>query len=533
MARWFSWWQDLPTASPRKAALLSGTLLGLAFPPVSLPWLLWVAWPLLWNSHLRYRHLYGALLLWNLVGCYWLLLTTLSAPDLQEGLLSLVAGAAAILTNPLLMLLPFWAWRTLSRRLGQEPSPWLFIPLWALFEYLHFRWELTWSWLTLGFAWSEWPFWGAMVRLVGPVGLSAWTLIGVAMVSPGLPFGGRWSRFIAGLVWIGGLPALAHIDWLQGSVDAPRTVWALQPNIDPYAKFSELPPDSQVKIVERLLPWAPPQGSLIVGPETAIPLPVSLDHPRQEPWLRPFWRYVERHKVNLLLGVTGYRYFPPGSRLPASARPMPEGGGYELYNAALLLRPDTFFVHIKARLVPFVERAPYLEVFTFLRSWQIDLGGAFGHLGKPDTQQALSLYPDDLPVAVAVCYESIFAHDLRRRLPPKPALLAILTNDGWWKESSGYWQHYRYGQLVAQGLGVPAVRSANTGVSACLTAEGQPLSALPYDTRGSLSAVLVPQAPATPYHRWGESGLLLLGIFALGLWTRSLRYRRSSRLSTR
>jgi len=499
---------------------------------VSLPWLLWVAWPLLWNSRLRYRHLYGALLLWNLIGCYWLLLTTLSAPDLQEGLLSLIAGAAAILTNPLLMLLPFWAWRTLSQRLGQPPSPWLFIPLWSLFEYLHFRWELTWSWLTIGFAWSEWPFWGAIGRLLGPTGLSTWTLIGIALVSADFPFSALRSRLVTALVWIVAPAMLAHLRTPPPIAAPARTVWSLQPNVDPYAKFSELPPDSQVKRLERLLPPNPPAGSLIVGPETAIPLPVSLDHPRQEPLLRSFWRYVDSHRVNLLLGVTGYRYFPPGSRLPASARAMPEGGGYELYNAALLLRPDTFFVHSKARLVPFVERAPYLELFTFLHSWQIDLGGAFGHLGKPDTQYALPLYPDEVPVAVAVCYESIFAHDLRRRLPSKPALLAILTNDGWWKKSSGYWQHYSYGRLVVQALGVPAVRSANTGVSACLTADGHPLTALPYDTSGRITATLAPQTPTALYHRWGEGGLLLLGIFALAVWTLSLRYPRSSRLST-
>lgn len=491
-----------------------------------------MTWPLLWSGRLSYRLLYLALFVGNLVGCYWLLLTTLSAPDVQEGLLSFVAGAAALLANPLLMLVPFWVWRTLSRRLEQEPSPWLFIPLWVLFEYLHFRWELTWSWLTLGFAWSEWPFWSATVRFFGPIGLSAWTLIGIALVSTDFPFSKCWSRLLAGLVWIVGLPALAHAEWTTALTAAPRPVWSLQPNIDPYAKFSELSPDSQVKNLEQLLPAAPAAGSLIVGPETAIPLPVSLDHPRQEPLLRPFWRYVQSHRVNLLLGLTGYRYFPPGSRLPASARPLPEGGGYELYNAALLLRPDTFFVHIKARLVPFVERAPYLELLTFLKSWQIDLGGAFGHLGKPDSQYALPLYPDELLVAVAVCYESIFAHDLRRRLPSRPALLAILTNDGWWKKSSGYEQHYSYGRLVAQALGVPAVRSANTGVSACLTASGQPISALPYDRRGSLTATLVPQAPATLYYRWGEGGLLMLGIFALGVWILSLRYRRSSRPST-
>lgn len=493
---------------------------------------MWLAWPLLWKLAQRerpYGLLYESLLLWNFIGCYWLLLTSLSAPDMGEALLSIAAGAAAILLNPLLMLLPFWAWRVLSRRTGAF-SPWLFIPLWGLFEYLHFRWELTWSWLNLGFAWSSWPFWEALGRLWGPVGLSLWTLIGAAVwqeikkVRLRIPLFLGWVLLLPAVVW----------GWPPSPTQAsPRPVWVLQPNIDPYAKFSDFPPEQQVERLRRLFPPSPPSGGLIVGPETTIPLPVDLDHWRNDPFLRPFVAYADSFRVNVLLGVVGYRYFPPGKPLPVSARPLPEGGGYEMYNAALLLRPDTAMVHIKGRLVPFVERAPYLEFLHFLKRWQIDLGGGFGHFGRPDSQPPLRLYPDELPVAVSVCYESIFAHDLRRRLPASPALLAILTNDGWWKKSSGYWQHFSWGHLVVQSLGVSAARSANTGVSALLKADGDPIAFLPYDTTGVISGQLVPQAPATLYYRFGEGGAALLATFALALWIHSLRSRRFSKPSTK
>ncbi len=491
--------------------------MGLAFPPFSLPWLLWLAWPILWQLAQRtnpYRPLYWALLLWNLIGCYWLTLTALSAPDWQEALLSFLAGALAITVNPLLMLLPLGLTRWIARQTRTAFSAWLFVAIWGAFEYLHFRWELTWSWLSLGFAWSEWSFWRQLGTLLGPVGLSVWSLGAAALLVEPL---GRWRGIAFGL-WVLGFPWIAGIFRPTPPTAAPRAVWVLQPNIDPYVKFSEMPPEVQLQRLLDLLPKDPPQGALIVGPETALPLAVSLDYPREEAFLRPLWAYVQRHQVNLLLGVVGRQYVPPGRELPPSAEPLPEGGGIETYNAALLFRPDTFFVHRKKRLVPFVERVPYLEQLRFLKRWNIDLGGGFGNFGKPELTCPLPLYPDELPVVVAICYESIFAHDLRERTPPQLALLAILTNDGWWKKSSGYWQHYTYGRLVGQSLGLLIARSANTGVSALIDNWGKPLAELPYDTYGERQARLLPTAATTLYYRWGEFGVFFLSTFAGSLW---------------
>jgi apolipoprotein N-acyltransferase len=167
--------------------------------------------------------------------------------------------------------------------------------------------------------------------------------------------------------------------------------------------------------------------------------------------------------------------------------------------------PDTAFVHIKSRLVPFVERTPYLEYLRFLRGWEIDLGGGFGSFGKPLTPPTpLPLYPDNTPVTVGVCYESIFTHDLRQR---KGYLLGILTNDGWWKKSSGYYQHFSYGRLSAQSLGLPMARSANTGISAFIWPDGTVKALLPYDTRGLLYAkVPVSDIPKSVCDLWRMGG---------------------------
>lgn len=507
-----SWWQALTTRYPNLSSWGIGLLLATAYPPISLPGPQILAWPLLWHLAKQpnpFKRLYQALLSWNLFTTYWLCLTALSAPNLTEALLSFLAGAATILANPLLMTTPFLLWR----KIPLPHAPYLFIPLWITFEYLHFRWELSWGWLTLGFSWSEWPFIGHLAALWGPLGLSAWTLIAAAwLTTPSLP---PLPRYLIFLLWTLGLPTLAHLHQ-PSQPQTTKPVYLLQPNIDPYAKFQEFPPDSQLKILLQYFPDTLPPGSLVIGPETALPVPISIEAWPSDPWLAPFIEKARRFHANVLLGIVGYKLFP-ADKDPPDATPLPNDQAYQSYNAAILIRPDTAFVHIKSRLVPFVERTPYLEYLHFLRGWEIDLGGGFGSFGKPPTPPPpLPLYPDSTLVSIGVCYESIFTHDLRQR---KGHLLTILTNDGWWKKSSGYYQHFSYGRLSAQSLGLPMARSANTGISAFILPNGEVPALLPYNTAGQLFAHIPIGPSQTLYAIYGEWGAFGLCTFAFLLWT--------------
>ncbi len=509
-----SWWQALNTRYPHLSSWSTGLALAAAYPPFSLPGLQILVWPALWRIATQpgaFWRLYQALLSWNLFTTYWLCLTALSAPNLSEALISLLAGLLTILANPLLMLLPFLLWRTLFVKNALPNPHFLFIPLWIAFEYLHFRWELSWAWLMIGFSWSEWPFFGHLAALWGPLGLSAWTLFSAAWLMIPIRLLSRAFLFVA---WTFGLPLLARL-YQPAPTHLSKPVSLIQPNIDPYAKFNEFPPDSQLKILLRYFPDTIAPGSLVIGPETALPVAISIDNWQSDPWLQPFIERARYFRANILLGIVGYKLFHPKEAPPEAAR-LPNGQAYQSYNAAILIRPDTAFVHIKSRLVPFVERTPYLEYLSFLRGWEIDLGGGFGSFGKPfQPPTPLPLYPDSTLISVGVCYESIFTHDLRQR---KGHLLAILTNDGWWKKSSGYHQHFSYGRLSAQSLGLPMARSANTGISAIILADGRVEKNLPYDTAGSISGIVPLGQSQTPYAIYGEWGAGGLCTFAGLLW---------------
>jgi len=510
-----SWWQAIHTRYPNLSSWVLGLLLATAFPPLSIPGPQIFVWLGLWyiaGQKKPFWRLYQALLSWNLFTTYWLCLTALSAPDLSEALISFLAGALTILVNPLLMLVPFSLWRALCVKKNLPYPAYLFVPLWIAFEYFHFRWELSWGWLTLGFSWSEWPFIGHLSSLWGPLGLSAWTLLAAAWLTNRAltPL----TRYTVFALWTLGLPALAQL-YQPFHPHSSKPIYLIQPNINPYAKFNELPPDSQLKMLLQHIPDSLPPGSLVIGPETALPVAVSIDNWQSDPWLRPFIEKARRFQANILLGIVGYRLFPP-EKAPPDGSTLPDGYAYQSYNAAILIRPDTAFVHIKSRLVPFVERTPYLEYLSFLRGWEIDLGGGFGSFGKPPSPPvALPLYPDSTLITPGVCYESIFTHDLRAR---KGHLLAILTNDGWWKKSSGYYQHFSYGRLSAQSLGLPMARSANTGISAVILPDGRVEKLLPYDTAGQISAVVPMGKSQTLFAVYGDWGVFWLCTFAMLLW---------------
>ncbi|MGQ9863572.1 MAG: apolipoprotein N-acyltransferase [Bacteroidia bacterium] len=464
--------------------------MGLAFPPVSAVVLGIFAWPLLWHVAKRsLRATYVGLLTWNLIGCYWLTLTALSAPNLREAVVSFAAGALAILTNPLLMLLPFAIWKKWGKG-----NLLFFIGLWGLFEFLHFRWELTWSWLNLGFMYSAYPDMVRWAHYTGFESLTLWTLLLAALVHKLFFQPQIWH--VGALIAVLGIPPIIGCLPTQSTTSTFVSVHVIQPNIDPYVKFHTFPPAQQVRYLESFLHALDvKEGDLILYPETALPLAVIWDSLATDPYVAPFVRFTREKKVNILLGAVVVKYLthptPSAERVSAKL-------WQEAYNAALLLRPDTVQAYAKTHLVPFVERVPYLEYFSFLRTWNIDLGGSFGSFGKPTHQSFLTLYPDDLPIEVAICYESIFFHSLRNRWQKDTAagLLAILTNDGWWKKSSGYYQHFRYGVLQAMLLGVSVARSANTGISALISSHGHVIQSLPYNHSGHLSGVLRYEKPA-------------------------------------
>jgi apolipoprotein N-acyltransferase len=120
-----------------------------------------------------------------------------------------------------------------------------------------------------------------------------------------------------------------------------------------------------------------------------------------------------------------------------------------------------------------------------------------------------------------ICYEIVFPG---AAVPPgeRPGWLVNLTNDGWFGQSTGPYQHLQQARVRAIEEGLPLVRAANTGVSAVIDPVGRIVRSLPLGTEGVLDSPLPQPVEPTVFVRFrdGPVGLLMLAALAVLLWRR-------------
>ncbi|MEQ8605100.1 MAG: apolipoprotein N-acyltransferase [Marivibrio sp.] len=164
----------------------------------------------------------------------------------------------------------------------------------------------------------------------------------------------------------------------------------------------------------------------------------------------------------------------------------------------------------KAHLVPFGEYVPFAE---WLPIEKIAEGGS-GYVPGPGPR-TLTL-PGLPPVSPLICYEVIFPGAVTPEAT-RPAWILNLTNDAWYGETAGPYQHLQHTRMRAIERGLPLVRAANTGISAGFDGYGRELGRLGLNQAGALDLRLPPALETpTPFVRWG-AGALAIGLAIVGL----------------
>jgi apolipoprotein N-acyltransferase len=106
----------------------------------------------------------------------------------------------------------------------------------------------------------------------------------------------------------------------------------------------------------------------------------------------------------------------------------------------------------------------------------------------------------------------------------RPGWLLNLTNDGWFGNSTGPYQHLQQSRVRAIEQGLPLVRAANTGISAVVDPLGRVIKSLPLGSEGILDAPLPREIGPTLYVRTGDGLVgLILGIAAVFVIRRRVR----------
>jgi len=164
----------------------------------------------------------------------------------------------------------------------------------------------------------------------------------------------------------------------------------------------------------------------------------------------------------------------------------------------------------KHHLVPFGEYMPLRSIMSVakLTHGNIDFSSGPG-------AQTLQV-PGLPPFSPLICYEAIFPGQVASG-DVRPGWLLNITNDGWFGNTAGPYQHLQAARLRAIEEGLPMVRAANTGISAVIDPLGRILAHLPLGQEGVLQIALPRALGRTPYAMLGDWTLFLILIIPLGL----------------
>ena len=449
-----------------------------------------------YKSHRFFFHAFFAFFIWNAFSTWWILNATW------------VGAFLAIFFNTLFMSIVAWAFHVVKRKTSFRLGYMFFIFSWLAFEYLHYNWELSWTWMTLGNAYSEQTPFIQWYEYTGVLGGSLWTLLVSVLVTVIII---EWiidayvkRRLIIFIILLLAIPVsfslIRYYTFIEEGKEVNVTV--IQPNIDPYYdKFSGMTVDEQLNRILNLSEnEITPTTDYVIGPETALPQGIWEEDFTVHPHIVLIKDFCKKHHVSFLLGASTYKMYD--HKISPAARPYDNGTSYyETYNTALQIDSLQVQTYHKSQLVLGVERMPFPKLLGFLEDLALELGGTSGSLG---VQAEPSVFKGKTTVAPAVCYESIYGEYLSKFISKGAQWIAVITNDGWWKDTPGYKQHLSFSRLRAIELRKDIARSANTGISAFINQRGDITQQTKWWTPVAISQKIKANNVHTFYSIWGD-----------------------------
>ncbi len=520
---------DAPASGcPRKIflALLSGILLGASFPPVGTGVTAFVAFiPLLFlfdelkRAGSVFRYSYLAFLVFNIATIWWVGGWWGDDPWLKA------AGIAVNLVHPLWFSLPALAYHLLRRRLGRRAALWMLPFVWTAYEYLAHLPELSFPWLLLGNSQTHEIWKIQFIRYTGVFGISFWIVAvnaALFVLARRLIFGKTRRLMAAPLAAAIVLLVIPEVDG-RLELNAPDSgeklrIGIAQPNMDPYEKWGagESPMSKLANLAslyDSLAMEKPP--ALVLWPETAVPFYLlQPSHSGEWQWLR---RKIDSVGIPLITGFPDLKWYENSA--PVSARKLPdEDVWYQSFNSAMLRRPggDPQIYH-KSRLTPMSERIPYLDALPFLQdalTWGVGISN-WG-LGRDTTVFRLVDHPR-IDTWAMICYETLYPSFVAGFARRGADFFCVITNDGWFGNSSGPYQLKQYAVLRAIENRRAVARCANNGVSCFIDPYGRVSEETVFETRTAIAADVTLRRDQTFYTRHGDVFALACSLAAVAI----------------
>ncbi len=449
-------------------------------------------------------------LVWNTTSIYWVF-NSINAVNTGfiGAIVSLLVSLVPYGLGALLMTFAFWMYYRLSTYTNKK---WIgYIALIAFYismEYLHQTWDLAFPWMTLGNGFAGMHPVVQWYEFTGVYGGSLWILLSNILAFEAYQQIKSQKQYKLAGIWVLllllpiGYSIYRYKNYEEKSV--PVNVVTVQPNIDPYEKFGSVSANEQINILTHLSDSvAQTNTEYFIWPETAIPNYADEDRIRANPDFLKTQQFLSKYKNGTLItGIESVKFY--NDKRTLSAKENPNGGYYDNYNAAMQVEnsANVAFYH-KSKLVPGVEKMPFPKVFSFLAPVFAQLGGSVSGWGWQDEPGVFYAY-SGIGVAPVICYESIWGDWVAGSVKQGAQFIAVITNDGWWGNTSGKDQHLLYAKLRSIETRRYVVRSANTGISGFINQRGDVVQQSKWWTRTALKADINLNDEITFYVSYGD-----------------------------
>ncbi|MFH0990235.1 MAG: apolipoprotein N-acyltransferase [bacterium] len=508
-------------------AALSGLLLGISFQPSTLYTSAYVGLlPLLfmletskgfWQS-LRYSYL--AFFIFHCCIVYW----TGGFVHAKDPWM-MAAGAALLIFHPLFYVAVIAIYLLFRKRLGAILAIIGFPFLWTSYEYSHSLGEFSFPWLTLGNSQAYDLYRSQIIEYTSVYGLSFLIVLINAilflLILVLTKNGWKWKSpipiaMIVVLFILYSIP-YGYGFWKMQQVQSRRpnkqmTVAMIQPNLDPWEKWGKDYSGRWNSYTMQLQTYlqktkelAASKPDLIIWPETAIPFRILA--PRYQQYYQYLRQSLDETGIPVFTGLAHTEFYD-SSHAPLTAnRSIEPGVYYDDFNSTALLLPYAPVTQIykKIVLVPYAERIPYAESFRFLiepLKWNVGIG--MWGIGKDTIVFSMPLRNDSVRFAGIICYESVYPNFIREFTKRGVQFLIVVSNDSWWGNTSGAYQHVSIASLRAIENRRWILHCTNGGISGFIDPSGRIHKATPLFTSTTLAQQISIEDELTFYAKNGD-----------------------------
>ncbi len=403
-------------------------------------------------------------------GLYWIAYSLLVDPEKFAWMIpfavSLVPAALAVYIG-IVCAITF----LISRRPGFSTII-IFATLWVFAEVLRGYLFTGFPWNLLGYVWGDAIEIMQIVSVIGVYGLSFLTIFFATL--PILVINKARSSFVIAIftslilvgVWAYGFSRLSEVEATNDVHFADVKIRIVQANIPQTLKWDN---NEIINALDKHMKMSKDSGAnYVIWPESAVAMFL---HEELGRGLKPYLRRVIPEDGYLITGSI---------RKDESSIPIKIWNSIEVLDKS----GDIVATYKKNHLVPFGEFVPLRNIFPFIN--KITPGDMDFSKGDGLKTIGMGSLPSFSPL---ICYEIIFPGKVVDN-NKRPEWILNVTNDGWFRDSSGPYQHITMARFRAIEEGLPVIRAANTGISAVIDPYGRIKNNIPYGKVGVIDTKL-------------------------------------------